>query len=141
MSQPSKTVLVAGVQGISGRHASAHYVRQPETTVFGLSRRPGDLPGVKHLRADLLQPEGLREKLGQLREQLTHVVFAAYLERPSASERSALNHTLLHNLLDAVEDFPALRHITFYQGGKAYGSALGPYKTPARHRRAKTIRV
>jgi nucleoside-diphosphate-sugar epimerase len=27
---------------------------------------------------------------------------------------------------------PELRHITMYQGGKAYGSDLGPYKTPAR---------
>ncbi len=30
------------------------------------------------------------------------------------------------------ENAPALRHITLYQGGKAYGSDLGPYKTPAR---------
>jgi hypothetical protein len=27
---------------------------------------------------------------------------------------------------------PTLRHITIFQGGKAYGSDLGPYKTPAR---------
>ena len=27
---------------------------------------------------------------------------------------------------------PSLRHVTFYQGGKAYGADLGPFKTPAR---------
>jgi hypothetical protein len=27
---------------------------------------------------------------------------------------------------------PALEHVTFYQGGKAYGADLGPFKTPAR---------
>jgi hypothetical protein len=26
----------------------------------------------------------------------------------------------------------SLRHVTFYQGGKAYGADLGPFKTPAR---------
>jgi nucleoside-diphosphate-sugar epimerase len=132
MSQTHQTVLIVGVQGISGRHAAEHYARQPNTEVIGISRRPGDLPGVQHLSADLLQPEELRRKLEGLRESLTHVVFAAYLERPTAAERSSINRTLLENLLDGVEDFPALQHIAFYQGGKSYGSDLGPYKTPAR---------
>ncbi len=40
---------------------------------------------------------------------------------------------ILKNLLDAVEETsPSLRHVTFYQGGKAYGADLGPFKTPAR---------
>lgn len=30
------------------------------------------------------------------------------------------------------EQVPSLEHITIFQGGKAYGSDLGPYKTPAR---------
>ena len=39
---------------------------------------------------------------------------------------------ILKNLLDAVEETsPSLRHVTFYQGGKAYGADLGPFKTPA----------
>jgi hypothetical protein len=40
---------------------------------------------------------------------------------------------ILKNLLDVVEKTsPSLRHVTFYQGGKAYGADLGPFKTPAR---------
>ena len=40
---------------------------------------------------------------------------------------------ILRNLLDVVEETsPSLRHVTFYQGGKAYGADLGPFKTPAR---------
>ena len=127
-----KTILVVGVQGVSGRHVAEHYARQPGTAVIGLSRRPGDLPDVGHITADLLQPEELRGRVEALREHLTHVVFAAYLERPTAVERSAVNTTLLQNLLDAVGDFPALQHVVLYQGGKAYGSDLGPYRTPAR---------
>jgi len=35
--------------------------------------------------------------------------------------------------LDAVEESaPNLQHVTIYQGGKAYGADLGPFKTPAR---------
>jgi progesterone 5beta-reductase/iridoid synthase-like 1,4-enone reductase family protein len=40
---------------------------------------------------------------------------------------------ILKNLLDVVENAsPSLRHVTFYQGGKAYGADLGPFKTRAR---------
>ena len=38
-----------------------------------------------------------------------------------------------NTLLDVVEESaPNLQHVTIYQGGKAYGSDLGPFKTPAR---------
>src|SRR5882724_2454014 len=43
------------------------------------------------------------------------------------------NVAILRNLLDVVEKTsPSLQHVTFYQGGKAYGADLGPFKTPAR---------
>jgi hypothetical protein len=49
------------------------------------------------------------------------------------AERSEVNVAILRNLLDVVETAsPALEHVTFYQGGKAYGADLGPFKTPAR---------
>jgi nucleoside-diphosphate-sugar epimerase len=44
-----------------------------------------------------------------------------------------VNTALLKNLLDVLEkSAPDLEHVTVYQGGKAYGSDLGPFKTPAR---------
>jgi hypothetical protein len=44
-----------------------------------------------------------------------------------------VNVAILRNLLDVVEAASrSRRHITFYQGGKAYGADLGPFKTPAR---------
>lgn len=44
-----------------------------------------------------------------------------------------MNVTLLRNLLNTVEKHsPGLEHVTLYQGGKAYGADLGPFKTPAR---------
>lgn len=128
-----RTVLVAGTQGVIGRAAASHLAAQPGTTVYGLSRRTGaGLPGVEEVSVDLLQPGDVRSKLGAI-DGVTHIVFAAYIEKATAAERSEINLALLRNLLDVVEaGSPGLRHVTFYQGGKAYGADLGPFKTPAR---------
>ena len=128
-----RTVLVAGTQGVIGRAAASHIAGQTDTKVYGLSRRTGaDLAGVEEVSVDLLQPNDTRSKLGAI-NNVTHIIFGAYVEKPSAAERSEVNVALLRNLLDAVEQSsPGLQHVTFYQGGKAYGAGLGPFKTPAR---------
>jgi nucleoside-diphosphate-sugar epimerase len=127
------TVLVAGVHGVSGRAAAEHWASLPNTRVVGLSRRSAPMPaGVEGISADLLDRGDLQRKLGKV-SRITHIVFGAYVEKPSAAERSQTNVAILKNLLDVVEETsPLLRHVTFYQGGKAYGADLGPYKTPAR---------
>ena len=133
MSTPQKTVLVAGAQGVIGRAAAARFSKDADTTVYGISRRPVEgLENVRLISADLLDPEDTRRKLAGLQE-VTHVVFGAYVEKDTPIERSAVNVALLRNLMDAVEASSSdLRHVTLYQGGKAYGADLGPFKTPAR---------
>src|SRR5947209_2892535 len=128
-----KTVLMAGAQGVIGRNAARHFVQQPDTTVYGLSRRKdAGIAGMHEIAVDLLNPTDVKAKLSGLTD-ITHIVFAAYIEKDTPGEKSAVNVALLKNLLDAVEPAsPGLRHITFYQGGKAYGADLGPFKTPAR---------
>jgi nucleoside-diphosphate-sugar epimerase len=127
------SVLVAGVHGVSGRAAAEHWSSVPGARVNGLSRRSAPLPaGVEPISADLLDRDSLRRKLGDVRG-ITHIVFGAYIEKPDPAERSNINVAILKNLLDVVEEIsPSLRHVTFYQGGKAYGADLGPFKTPAR---------
>ena len=129
----NNVVLVAGVHGVSGRAAATAWANTPGTKVYGLSRRNADLPeGVEGITVDLLDREDVERKLGGL-DGVTHLVFAAYIERESASDRSRVNVAILKNLVEEVEAAsPALSHVTFYQGGKAYGSDLGPFKTPAR---------
>lgn len=126
-------VLVAGVHGVSGKAAAIAWARTPNTRVYGLSRRNAELPeGVEGITVDLLDRVDVKRRLGSL-DGVTHIVFAAYIEKASASERSKVNVAILQNLVEVVEAAaPALRHVTFYQGGKAYGSDLGPFKTPAR---------
>jgi nucleoside-diphosphate-sugar epimerase len=126
-------IIVAGAQGVTGNAVLNQYASLPNTTVYGLSRRPSKGNGnVQHVSVDLLNSDDLKAKLGKLNDA-THLVFGAYLERPTAAEKTEVNVRLLRNLLDVLkESAPSLRHITLYQGGKAYGSDLGPYKTPAR---------
>jgi nucleoside-diphosphate-sugar epimerase len=126
-------VLIAGVHGVSGRTPAEHWASVPGTRVYGLSRRSAPLPaGVDAIYADLLDRENLQVKLEQI-SGITHIVFGAYIERPTATERREVNVAILKNLLHVVEKTsPFLRHVTFYQGGKAYGADLGPFKTPAR---------
>jgi nucleoside-diphosphate-sugar epimerase len=128
-----RTVLVTGAQGVSGRAVVEHYARLPETMVFGLSRRESPSEGnVRHISVDLLNTEDIKAKLDPIRE-ITHLFFGAYIDKQDAAEKSAVNVQLLQGLLDYLgKNVPTLRHVTIFQGGKAYGSDLGPYKTPAR---------
>ena len=128
-----RRMVVAGVQGVIGRAAARRLAGQPDTAVYGLSRRAAvGIPGVEEVSVDLLDPDDAKARLGAI-GGITHVVFGAYVEKPTAAEKSAVNVALLRNLLDAIEpSSPGLRHVTLYQGGKAYGADLGPFKTPAR---------
>ena len=128
-----RTVIVAGAQSISAKGVFERYASLPHTTVYGLSRRPAESAGnAKHIAVDLLNSLDVEAKVGNL-AGVTHLVFAAYIEKQTALKRSQVNTALLENLLDVLQkSAPTLEHVTIYQGGKAYGSDLGPFKTPAR---------
>ena len=128
-----RKIIVAGSHGVSGSAAAAHFASQPDTKVYGLSRRTEPaIQGVESISVDLTNPTEVRRALADVRN-ITHIIFGAYIEKTTAAEKSVVNVALMRNLLDVVEKTsPGLQHITFYQGGKAYGSDLGPFKTPAR---------
>src|SRR5260370_21791146 len=132
MKTLTKTVLVAGAQGVIGRAAAEHFSKEADTTVYALSRRPVvGLENVHPISADLLDPADTRTKLEALKDA-THVVFGAYVEKATPTERSSVNVALLRNLLDVVEErAPNLQHVTIYQGAKAYAADLSQSKTPA----------
>jgi nucleoside-diphosphate-sugar epimerase len=128
-----KTVLVAGALGVIGRGAAEHLSTLPEWQVVGLSRRQpeGAVPW-RHVSVDLLDPADCRSKLAGLGE-VSHIVFAAYQEKADLVEQIAPNVGLLRNLVTTMESVsPALQHVTLFQGGKAYGCHLGPFKTPGK---------
>ena len=128
-----KTVLVAGVHGVSGGAAAEYWNTVPDAEVYGLSRRAAAVPsGVRPIQVDLLDPVDVEQKIAPI-QGVTHIVFGAYIEKQSAAEKSVVNVAILRNLVNVVEaESKTFEHITFYQGGKAYGADLGPFKTPAR---------
>lgn len=126
------TALVAGPHGLIGKHVCERLVESGEWEVLGASRRPAALTGVEHVRVDLGEAEAARAGLGGLGE-VTHLVFAAYAPDPAPDAEAARNVALLANTLDGLHAAGApLRHVTIYQGAKAYGAHLGPFPTPAR---------
>lgn len=133
MPDSARTIVIAGAQGVIGRAAAEHFVGQPRTTAYALSRRgDGHIAGVRSISVDLEDIGAVRDKLSSV-TGVTHLIFAAYSERATAAEKSLVNVRMLQNLLDVLEpSCPDLQHVTFYQGGKAYGADLGPFKTPAR---------
>ena len=88
-------------------------------------------PRLGHIAVDLSDAAACREALGALRE-VTHVLYAAYTDRPTWAEQCAPNALMLENALNGIEPAaPDLRHVTLMQGTKYYGAHLGPFKTPA----------
>lgn len=133
MSESKRSVLIAGAQGVIGRAAAEHFSSLLDIKVYGLSRRQvEELPGVVPINVDLLSSQDVERAIASLKD-VTHIVFGAYVEKDTPGERSEVNVSLLRNLLNVAEkNAPGLRHVTLYQGGKAYGADLGPFKTPAR---------
>src|ERR1700712_4166677 len=83
-----QVVLVAGVHGVSGNAAAIQWSAVPGAKVYGLSRRSVEVPpGVEEIRVDLLDRTDVQQKLGGLQD-VTHIVFGAYIEKATAHEKS-----------------------------------------------------
>jgi hypothetical protein len=77
MSAPerAKTVIVAGSQSISAKGVPERYASLPNTTVYGLSRRPVESSSnAIHISVDLLDPQAVEANIGSL-TGITHMVF------------------------------------------------------------------
>jgi nucleoside-diphosphate-sugar epimerase len=126
-----RTVLVAGAAGVIGTYAAAEY-RHRGAHVLGVSRRAVPDAPYEHLRVDLSDAEAARDGL-EAAKDVTHLVFGAYVERPTLSEQVTANVALLRNTLEGLASAGApLRHVMLPQGMKAYGAHLGYMKTPAK---------
>jgi nucleoside-diphosphate-sugar epimerase len=130
--------LVVGAGGVIGRGVVTHLGSQSGWRVTGVSRSTPQMllgrepAGVAHVEADLLDPAELSQRLGKV-EDITHLVYAAFQQRTDPVEEIPPNLAMLANSVQAVESAGhPLQHVTLFQGGKYYGSHLGPFKTPAR---------
>ena len=127
-----KTMVVIGATGVIGRRLIEHLEPLKDWEVVAVSRRAPDFATrAWHLPVDLSDPEDCAAKFAGLAEA-THVVYAAYSDRPNWAEQRAPNAAMFRNALTALDKAcPALRSVVLLQGTKYYGSHLGPFKTPA----------
>jgi nucleoside-diphosphate-sugar epimerase len=129
----NQTALVVGANGIIGRNLGKHLQATKNWDVILTSYSELDYEStLKFVKLDLTDPESVAKQASTL-ARVTHVFFAAYVERKTLAEQTSANLSLMKNLIDGVEAVsPSLKHVTFIQGGKAYGAHLGQYKTPAK---------
>ena len=126
-------VLVPGALGVIGSGNVEHLASLDGVRVTSLARRAApDSRADRHLQVDLLDADAVAGIHAEIAD-VTHLVFAAYAESGDAVHDLDVNVGMLRGALDGLRDAGApLRHVTLYQGGKAYGAHLGAYRTPAR---------
>jgi nucleoside-diphosphate-sugar epimerase len=129
---PINTVLVVGGNGIIGRNAVDYLLSTGNWNTIVTSASPLDYETpAQYVQLNLLDSQAVQQQAEQLRE-VTHVIYAAYIEGKTLAAQTHVNLDLLRNLVTGLEQVaPHFQHLTFIQGGKAYGAHLGRYKTPA----------
>lgn len=126
-----RTVLIVGAHGMTASPATVRLAEEGSWTVKTASRRPvSAVPGVQHVAVDLLaSPDGSSPPW----RGVSHLVYAAYVERSSMTEAVGPNVAMLQNTVNHLRAAGAdLEHVVLIGGGKSYGEHLGPYRTPAK---------
>ncbi|WP_158850669.1 NAD-dependent epimerase/dehydratase family protein [Saccharothrix deserti] len=127
-SEPTR-VLVTGVSGFTGRHVAAELIGAGHEVV-GLAHAGRDssgnpVPGVAVHRADLLDREGLRSVVAEVRpDAVVHLAAISFVAHGDADELYRANVVGTRNLLDALSD---ARHqpriVALASSANIYGNA------------------
>ncbi len=122
------TALVAGASGLIGRRLGEQ-LEASGWDVIRLSRR-AKADGKRWVGVELGDAADCKAKLGNLPE-VTHVFYAARSDHPEGVPESVDGNTvMLTNLVDAVENTSALKHVHAVHGSKYYGHMQGPVPVP-----------
>jgi len=121
-----RTALVAGITGIGGNHVARELLADG-WEVIGLSRKPPkNLPGARHIAADLLDRSSLTKALEDVAP--THVFITTWMRQDTEAENIRVNAMMVRNLLDALSSKSSVRHVALVTGLKHY---LGPFEAYA----------
>ncbi|PJJ59070.1 SDR family oxidoreductase [Hymenobacter chitinivorans] len=119
--------LVVGASGIIGSNLAQELLAHDWIT-YGLARSPRqDVPGLRPVAADLLDPTGLAAALDGLAP--THVFITSWLRQDTEAENIRVNGGMVRNLLDALSPKGSVRHVALVTGLKHY---LGPFDAYAK---------
>jgi nucleoside-diphosphate-sugar epimerase len=129
----SRRALIVGVTGISGQVIAKQLLKEG-WDVYGLSRRIEGLPaGVHHIKADLLDAEGVKTALAGLKPEI--VFMTAWIKKDTEAENIEVNGATIRNLLAGLEPDGGVRHVALQTGLKHY---LGPFDNYANAVMAET---
>ena len=121
-----RSALVVGVTGIGGGNI-AQALLEDDWEVVGLSRNPDvQVPGVRHVHADVKDPRALEDALTGL--DLSHLFFATWQRCSTEAENCKVNGAMLRNTLDVLGRTTSLDHAVLITGLKHY---LGPFEAYA----------
>ncbi|SEO05938.1 Nucleoside-diphosphate-sugar epimerase [Mucilaginibacter gossypiicola] len=131
--QTKKIALIVGGNGIVGRNMAKYLQARDiwDEVIITSYREPDFETTAKFVHMDLTDAQAVENNAAAL-AGVSHVFYAAYMEKQTLAEQTATNILLLQNLVLGLEKVASgFKHLTFIQGGKAYGAHLGKYKTPA----------
>ncbi|UKB77491.1 SDR family oxidoreductase [Chryseobacterium sp. MEBOG07] len=119
--------LVVGATGITGSNLAEELIAQGWTT-YGLSRNPNtNTPGLRPVKADLLDEQSLTEALEGISP--THIYFTTWMRNDTEEENIRVNSTLVRNLLNVLSPKKSVKHVALVTGLKHY---LGPFEAYAK---------
>jgi nucleoside-diphosphate-sugar epimerase len=131
-----RQILLVGPYGVLGTGVIDAVAENPQWGVTTAARRPAPAYRAQsappHIRVDLMDGEGTKSAFSSLGE-VTDLVFAAYVEKPTMAETVEPNATMLKNALDALAagNVPVQR-VVLAGGAKSYGFSLGAFNAPAK---------
>lgn len=128
-----KIALVVGVTGITGSSVAESLIDKGWKT-YGLARNPGeDIKGLIPVAADLLDLEGLKIALAEVKP--THVYISTWMRKETEAENIKVNGSMVRNLLGALSPHKSISHVALVTGLKHY---LGPFDDYAKGESPKT---
>ena len=112
------------MNGITGSEIARQLSIRNDWTVYGLSRSEHQLtPGVRHVRADLQDPQDVARALRDIRP--THVFPNVWSRQENEEENIRVNGAMLRNLFDALSPAESVEHVALMTGLKHY---MGPFE-------------
>src|SRR3984893_18072152 len=138
-----RQILLVGPYGVLGTGVVGAVAEHPKRAIPTAARRP--VPTYRtqaapsHISVDLMDREGATKAFSSL-NNVTDLVFAAYVEKPTMAETVEPNARMLKNTLDALaaRNLP-LQRVVLAGGAKSYGFSLGAFNAPAKETEPRLI--
>ncbi len=138
-----RQILLVGPCGVLGTGVVDAVAEKPQWSITTAARRP--VPTYRaqaappHVSVDLLDREGTTKAFSSL-DEVTDLVFAAYVEKPTMAETVEPNARMLKNTLDALaaRDVP-LQCIVLAGGAKSRMASVLARSTLRRRKRSHVL--